>query len=301
MGKFNEQVLQPVMEIFKVGKNEKSEFLYTGFKITQDDSGILLDQRSYVENLEIEEITPTRALEKEDSLSATECTLLRRICGALNWIVMATRPDLSFDLIELSTKQQRGKVQDLVRARKVVKNINPEECRLFFPKLTGKHLELLVYTDASFGNLDNGAGSMGGHIVFLKDSNNKCAVLDWKSKKVKRVVRSTLAAEALALGDGLETALFEKEVFKELFGQEVKILVIAIVDNKSVEVNLRSTSSVEDKRLRRDLSMIKEMLDRGEVHSVRWVDGKLQLADTLTKKGVNSLKLQAVLQMGSFK
>lgn len=116
------------------------------------------------------------------------------------------------------------------------------------------------------------------------------------------MVRSTLAAEALALGDGLETGLYEKEIFQEFLGKDADadLKLTAIVDNKSLEVNLRSTSSVEDKRLRRDLSMIKQMIDRKEIQTVRWVDGKLQLADTLTKKGVNAHKLLSVLHTGKF-
>ena len=295
---FQDRVIGNVMKLFKVGKNEKIEFTYTGFGIKQSPLGVMLDQSSYVQNLDIDEMCSKRALMKSDDLTPVEQSQLRRICGALNWIVMATRPDLSFDLIELSTKQQNGKVSDLVRARKVLKKIDPAECKVYFPKLDEESIEIVAYTDASFGNLDNGAGSMGGHIVFLKDKDGQTAATDWKSKKIKRVVRSTLAAEALALGDGLDTALFEKEVFMEILDSRPHLKVSAVVDNKSVEVNLRSTSSVEDKRLRRDLSMIKEMLDRGEVHGVSWVEGSQQLADTLTKKGVNAHKLLSVLHSG---
>ena len=136
--------------------------------------------------------------------------------------------------------------------------------------------------------------------MFLSDKFGRCSALEWKSKKIKRVVRSTLAAEALALGDGLETGLYEKEIFQEFLGKDADLALTAIVDNKSLEVNLRSTSSVEDKRLRRDLSMIKQMIDRKEIQTVRWVDGKLQLADTLTKKEVNAHKLLSVLHSGKF-
>ena len=160
--------------------------------------------------------------------------------------------------------------------------------------------KIRVYTDASFGNLDDGAGSMGGHVVFLKDRFNRSSPMDWKSRKIKRIVRSTLAAEALSLGDGLETGMFLKDMFKEVLGSHIaSVSIIAIVDNKSVEVNLRSTSSVEDKRLRRDLSLIKKMIERKEVEAVQWVEGQYQLADSLTKKGVNPIKLLKVVQSGN--
>ena len=94
--------------------------------------------------------------------------------------------------------------------------------------------------------------------------------------------------------------MFLKDMFKEVLGSHIaSVPIIAIVDNKSVEVNLRSTSSVEDKRLRRDLSLIKQMIERKEVEAVQWVEGQYQLADSLTKKGVNPIKLLKVVQSGN--
>ena len=298
--KFDTDVIMPVMQLFKVGKNEKNNFLYTGFSIKQDKNGISLDQYEYVKNLDVPILETSRAMNRNEDLGAVELSELRKICGSLNWIVMATRPDLSFDLIELSTKQQKGKISDLAKARKILLSLDPSDCKIFIPKLDETSLEIRVYTDASFGNLDDGAGSMGGHVVFLKDRFNRSSPMDWKSRKIKRIVRSTLAAEALSLGDGLETGMFLKDMFKEVLGSHIaSVPIIAIVDNKSVEVNLRSTSSVEDKRLRRDLSLIKQMIERKEVEAVQWVEGQYQLADSLTKKGVNPIKLLKVVQSGN--
>ena len=94
--------------------------------------------------------------------------------------------------------------------------------------------------------------------------------------------------------------MFLKDLYLALMGPiGSKLQLEALVDNRSVEVNLISTSSVDDKRLRRDLNMIEEMIDREEVDSIQWVDGKQQLADALTKKGVNAMKLLSVIH-GSF-
>ena len=48
----------------------------------------------------------------------------------------------------------------------------------------------------------------GGHIVFLCDSSDRCCLLTWSSTKLKRVVRSTLAAETLSLVDSSDTAIY---------------------------------------------------------------------------------------------
>ena len=54
-------------------------------------------------------------MSKEDQLTSDEQTLLRQIVERLNWAVQGCRPDMSFDMIELSTKLKNGTVGDLIR------------------------------------------------------------------------------------------------------------------------------------------------------------------------------------------
>ncbi len=57
---------------------------------------------------------------------------------------------------------------------------------------------MVVYSDASFGNISDG-GTQGGHLIVLMGENGKFSPLPWQSKRVKRIVRSTLAVETLAM------------------------------------------------------------------------------------------------------
>ena len=43
--------------------------------------------------------------------------------GRLNWSVQGSRPDLSFDMMELSTKLKYGLVGDLMKAIKCIERI----------------------------------------------------------------------------------------------------------------------------------------------------------------------------------
>ena len=52
---------------------------------------------------------------------------------------------------------------------------------------------------------------------------------------------------------------------------------------------------MEDRRLRIDIAVLRNMLERGEVEEVSWVDTSLQLADCLTKKGASSRQLRAAV------
>lgn len=299
---FNETVIKEIHKEFLVGKNEKSSFVYTGFAIKQQQHEVVLDQNSYIQGLDTPVLDSKRSIMKHDDLDEQEKSLMRKLAGSLNWAVRGTRPDLNFELIDISTKFNSGKVEDLTRATKVVRNLQGKKAEVVFPDL-GDSVDwlLLCFTDAALGNLNNGIDSTGGHIIILANKiSGRCAALDWQSNKIKRVVKSTLAAEALSLLDGLENSVFMKDLLKSTCPEICNIPIIAVVDNLSVVEAVHSTTAVSDKRLRRELGAIKEMLGNGEISSVKWVPGSQQLADALTKRGVNGDKILEVVQNGEY-
>ena len=58
---------------------------------------------------------------------------------------------------------------------------------------------LVAYTDAATKKIDH-VFSVAGYVVFLVNKRTNCAVpLTWSSKKIERVVSSSLGAETLAM------------------------------------------------------------------------------------------------------
>ena len=64
-----------------------------------------------------------------------------------------------------------------------------------------------------------------------------------------------------------------------------------ITDSKSLHDAVYSSREVTEKRLKIELSAIRESLEKGEIESVLWVNSKDQLADCLTKEGASREKL----------
>ena len=95
--------------------------------------------------------------------------------------------------------------------------------------------------------------------------------------------------------EACETAFLLKSQISELFDSEGPPIHL-ITDNESLANAVRSTTSVEEKRLRVDISALREMLDKGEICEVSWVPAREQLADCLTKQGANSENLIRVLK-----
>ena len=155
--------------------------------------------------------------------------------------------------------------------------------------------------NASFANINNGCGSIGGQLIFLSDKKGKVALINWHSGKVKRVVRSTLAAETLSLVEGLEDAIFHRMIVSELSGKKSdRFDIKAVIDNRSCVEALNSTHQVEDKRLRIEIGEIKEMIFGGVVKDISWVPGSAQIADALTKAGASGLRILEIVQNGQF-
>lgn len=79
----------------------------------QNVSGITLDHSRYIEELEDIIVSPQRTSQKHKNLGPKEQTLLRKIIGQFNWAVQSARPDMSFHMIDLSTKMRQGTVRSI--------------------------------------------------------------------------------------------------------------------------------------------------------------------------------------------
>jgi transposase InsO family protein len=298
-GKFETDIMAKLKERFLAGKVAEDSFSYVGFQIHQEPNSVTIDQNNYVKNIEINDVTPARASQKQSELNSQEHTQLRSLAGKLNWIVQGTRPDMVFDLVNMSIKFKSGKVVDLLQAIKAIKYVKGGECKILYPNIgpIENGWKLILFSDASHANLDDGVSSMRAYVIFLVGIDKLCCPISWSGNKIKRVVRSTIAAEALSLLEGLEDAIYLRDMIKELVSVP-DLPISAFVDNKSVVESVHSTKMVEDKRLRIDISAIKQLLDNGDVKTIRWCPGASQLADCMTKKGSSGFQLLQIFQTG---
>ena len=297
---FDELVMKNLRDRFLAGKLEEGIFKYVGFQIIQTSCGIVLDQGEYVDGLDIVKIDSTRLSQKLDKLTPTEHTLLRAITGRLNWAVQGSRPDLAFDMIDLSMKFKMAVVADLLQAIKSISKLKQNDSKIYFPNIGEiRNCSIVTFSDAAHANLSDGVSSAGAHIVFLVGDKNKCCVLSWQAQKIKRVVRSSIAAETLSLQESLENAVYLRSLIEEILRiTSCSIAIDAVVDNRSVVEAIHSTKFVDDKYLRINIAAIKESIQTGQVRSVRWCPGSIQLANVLTKRGAQSRLLLDILQSG---
>ena len=162
----------------------------------------------------------------------------------------------------------------------------------------------MLYNDASCTSLPDGTSSTGARIIFLPGDEGRCCPISWLSTKINRIVRSTLAAEALSLTGDCERAFVIECFLTELiYGksyQQNRIPITAFVDNKSLVQNNYSTTMVSEKRLRIETCVINEMIKENKVPK-KWIEASKRLADSLTKQEVSTHKLNVVLLTGKIR
>ena len=287
---FKNKVIENIKDTFKISTECSNKFKYCGIEIEQNENGIYIDQNKYIlTKLEEIKIPHDRRLQKESMLTKDEITELRSAIGKLNWL-NRTRPDLSYDVCELATNLKIATVEHLIQANKVIRKAKQNEVRLYFPKLDLNDIKVRVFTDASYGNLPDG-GSQGGIYIELCSGYKSCPI-DWESKRLRRTPKSTLAAETIAMVEGVESAFLINNLLEEiLYNGYAKPQPIQVVtDNFSLFETVKATTACTDKRLRIEMAILRESLARNEF-MLKWVTTSNQLADCLTKKSSNPRNL----------
>ena len=109
------------------------------------------------------------------------------------------------------------------------------------------------------------------------------------------MVRSTLAAECLAIGSVADAAIHLQSTLREVFPR-LAAPIHVFSDNDSLVKSVHSSTSVEDKRLQIEVAVLRDMIKQRDVQEIRWIPTKLNLADSLTKAGANTAYLMSVLK-----
>ena len=127
--------------------------------------------------------------------------------GTLGWVVQGTLPELS------STRNKSAKVADLKQMSKVILDAKSVDSYIRFPYLEDPlKWCLVVYADLLHANLCEGTGSCRRPLVFLVGYNCSCPV-SWKATILRRVCRSTAAAEGMSLGEAVENVIFNRTCY----------------------------------------------------------------------------------------
>ena len=244
----------------------------------------------------------------------TETEQMRAILGAVQWRVQQSGPQHAAKLGQLLTMVKSPTVAILREVNKLVREVYAE--RHSSPRLQPLKCELekvvmVCWTDAALANRGDG-GSTGGYIVaaappaLLEGRRSPVCMLSWRSTKLRRVARSSLAAEAQAFSEGEQELMWCRLQWREMLGERIdlqspgnslqKTPGVMVTDAKSlydaVSRGDAATSGLglSDKYSALEVLSVMERLAEAKT-SVRWVHSG---ADGLTKHQPSSCLKKAM-------
>ena len=267
--------------------------------VMQDDSCIKVGQDQYAELVDLPEVDVLCGdSDLETVLDDTAQNEYRSVVGKIGWVASMSRPDLCHDHVALSTKLGKATARDMKRAAKVVRKLKSDSTVMKFVNLGPSSQWCLEgFGDAGFQSLPDKLSSCGGQVLLISNRTiGKACILKWRSKKLKRVVSSSTAAEALAANDALDELVYMQCLLKEILGESFQIPVCLHTDSANLHNAVIRSTLAESPRLRTDIVKLQESLSCGELSEFCKVDKKEMIADCLTKCGASPVELMKLLR-----
>ncbi|CAE7400233.1 FMN2 [Symbiodinium sp. KB8] len=217
----HEEILKQVEASFTWGAPWVSEdFTFIGRRVQQhEDGSVTVDQATYVND-----IPTTKVKLPEDTLLSSHPELVtefRSGIGSLQWLSSTTRGDVAADVSLVQRPPKELTVADLKEVNSVLRYVKATpDAKIRIVHIPPESLVFVAYGDSGFANAPNNK-SQGGLVIVATDRRAlrepcEASLLEWKSYRHQRVLRSTLAAEASALDRSHDHARFMAMVFSEM-------------------------------------------------------------------------------------
>eukprot|EP00435_Cladocopium_sp_Y103_P035397 s1051_g9.t1 len=309
-------IIGKLRKIYDFGAYYEREFDFCGVHYKQwDDGSIEMDQVGYIQKITPIEVPRTRRTCPESDVSEPERQQLRRLIGSIQYAAVHTRPDLAAKTGQLQSQVTKAKVKHLLEANRVLYEGKVHPVCLMLVPIPEAQVAFCVFSDASFSSSKD-LTSRQGSLIFATDTrlakNERAVVcpIAWSSRKIPRVVTSTLSAEAMALSSSLDRLGYIRICWEWLKDPSVNwadpsaVLsraptASAVTDCKSVFdiATKQSTPVCSEYRTTLECLLIRERLQ--ENVAMRWISTQAMLADSLTKS-MDSGMLRECLRTGRY-
>ena len=282
------------------------------------DGRVRLTQESFCKAITVTPVPRWRSSKPSDLLTRSEMTDLRSAGGCLHWLTGQTRPDLAA-ATSLNMAGQPS-VDNLVHINGLLREAQrTADWGITFCPVNLSEAKIVVFSDASWGNTQD-LGSQAGFLTFVTGKQvftpegDLASLLDWRSHKIRRQCRSTLAAETMSLDAAFDSGIYTRELLAEILVESYNpvqsgtlpvdfLPVHPVTDCRSLYDLLTKDGPVaatQEKRLTIDLGAIKQSASEFDPvqealkDTFKWVDTSTQLADHLTKTKPPSILREAL-------
>ena len=212
----------------------------------------------------------------------------RSIRAKLAYVAYSTMPDILIYCARMAQYTAKMFESDsseplrLLRKACRVMISGPSMNGIVFNTIPMNRMEVIVCTDAAFATNPDKSSQIG-LIAMLRDTETKKVnIVHYLSSKTKRICKSALAAELLAMVEGYDVGFSIRESLERMT-QRKDIPLHLVSDSFSLYGLVVSLARTTERRLQIDLMMLREAFESREITSVMWISGEKNPADDLTK------------------
>jgi hypothetical protein len=301
------KIKELLMTAFRWTPWEDTKFKQCGVNIVQlEDFSFEQEQSEYLQTLEEIELGKERKLELDQPVTEKERTMLRAVLGGMQWLVGQTRVDVMVDVNLLQSQVSTATVATLLEANKALRKLRQRSDLKIITRYIDGEVHFVGWSDASWANRKCGS-STGGYLIgacgkeVVDGQTGHVSVVSWATNKLKRVARSSLAAEVQALSVTEDELHLVRAAWAEFNGKQInlndpdkvikEVPGIVVIDAKSIYDTLNSQTQpmqLAEKRTAIELLAYLQNTQRNGT-TTRWVHGGANLGDGLTKEGASQM------------
>ncbi len=211
-------------------------------------------------------------------------TEFRRMIGSLIYLMISTRPDISYSVGVLSRFMQAPKELHLRYLKRLLRYVKTTiEYSLVYTTSDKVKKTLIGYTDSDYASDVTDRKSTSGYIFKYGD-----CTISWNSCKQKIVSLSSTEAEYIGLTNAAKEAIWYSQMLKELkkFCKKIEVFcddIILYCDNKST-ICLAKNPEYHSRSKHIDIRhhFIREKIEEGQLR-IDYESTEEMCADMLTK------------------
>lgn len=193
----------------------------------------------------------------------------------LIYLATHSRSDICFMASRLCACMHQPKVDHISMLRRILRYLkHTKHYRLSF---SGNQSTVNLFCDADFGDDESTSRSITGVACFVFDN-----LVNWFSRKQKRVSNSTCQAEVLSIVDATQEAEFIHRLFQVIDIFNLNEIVLYNDNNSARLTILGSGDFARNKHYRTSINLVKEVVQIGFL-KIKHCSSEEMIADYLTK------------------
>jgi len=274
-----------------------SEISFNGCTITQSDSHTVLSMESYFASIRKINVSKGGLAQKREKATATEIAAYRRLAGELIWLGCGALPQplvVGYLMQQHVSSLEVEHIHQANRSLRELRNLRPV-VTFRRPIAPISSVEVVTFSDAAFnispGHLygQTGFGS-GIRLRSTKGDPSTFHMIDWGSNKQRWVRYSSYDAEILACTDADDRGYGIKQALTSISPRD-RFPHILHVNSRGLFDTITTLHEGREYRLRQTVQRIRDSFESGDLDSLRWVQGKANIADAMTKKDLQLSKV----------